>query len=529
MQIHKSHWPLLIVAAVLLVVVAVQFLLSLKQHNGHFVYALDDPYIHMAIARNFARYGVWGVTRYEFSSSTSSLLWTLILSPIYLFTSSVYVPLVLNILCAIAALAVAHSFLSRSGLDNSSTLMLLLAVALLTPLPSLIFSGMEHTAHVVSSLGLTFVSATVIVDDRPNKTNRRVLFLLAALVPLIRYEGLFLVAIIAVLLASRRHFATAVIVVLMAIVPLGLYGLISWMHGSFVLPNSVLLKGSLPSAGLIPFFENAARAFLAAPHLLFLWLLGIWLLLVARSSRINRALLLIFVLTTTLHILFARVGWFFRYEAYLVAIGILVDGVALLELISLRKKEATASRRLLPLAVAVLLAFVSSFLLLTRASRAIRETIPAMSNVYEQHYQMATFLREYYQGVAVAANDIGAINFMADIRCLDLLGLGSAEVTRAKLMGQYNTGRIRQLAQVHQVKIALIYTGWYDNEGGVPPQWIKVGEWNIRDCVVCGAPVVSFYAVDQSEADKLKRNLREFSGRLPAKVIQAGPYFDSND
>jgi hypothetical protein len=249
-------------------------------------------------------------------------------------------------------------------------------------------------------------------------------------------------------------------------------------------------------------------------------------LLVATSSKRNRTLLLIFVLTTALHILFARVGWFFRYEAYLVATGILVDGIALLEWISLRNKETTR-RQLLPVLIAVVVAVGSVFFLVIRASQAIRETIPAMSNVYEQHYQMATFLRDYYPGVAVAANDIGAINFMADIRCLDLLGLGSADVTRAKLMAQYNTARIQQLAEDREVKIALIYSGWFNNEGGVPAQWTKVGEWNIHQCVVCGAPVVSFYAVDPLEADKLKRNLREFSARLPANVVEAGPYLDA--
>jgi hypothetical protein len=533
MQIKKPHWPLLIVAAILLAIIALQLALSLRQNERHFVYALDDPYIHMAIARNFARNGVWGVTRYEFSSSTSSLLWTLILSAFYFFTSSAYVPLILNIACGLGALVVAHIFLQQSELGNFTRLMLLLALALLTPLTPLIFSGMEHTAQIISTLALTYISASVIADDQFtfSKTSTRVLLLLAAVVPLVRYEGLFLVGVVAAFLILRRRYTTAALILVLAVVPLSLYGLYSWMHGSFFFPNPVLLKGSIPRAGVLPSFENAGRAFLSAPHLLFLWLLAIWLFLAGRTEksfwRRDSVLLLIFILTTTLHILFARVGWFFRYEAYLVAMGIMIDGAALIEFVSRRRKEATG--KLLPAAVAVLLAVVSATFLVIRGTKAINETVPAMKNIYEQHYQMATFLREYYQGVAVAANDIGAINFYADIRCVDLLGLGSAEVTRAKLAGQYNTARIDQLAQAHQVKIALIYSGWFDNEGGVPPRWIKVGEWNIKNCVVCGAPVVSFYGLDPVEAEKLKRNLREFSRRLPKGVVQSGPYYDSNE
>ena len=524
MQLKKSHWPLVIVAAVVLLIIAVQLALSLKRNQGHFVYALDDAYIHMAIARNLARYGVWGVTRYEFSSSTSSLLWTLILAAIYLFTSSPYVPLILNIICAIVAVVLADYVLRQSAMGTLRRLMLLLAFALLTPVVPLVFSGMEHTAHVISALGLAYFSAAFIAGDRPKKNYAGIVIFLAALTPLIRYEGLFLVAVVAALLAWKRRYATASLVVIVAVVPLALYGLFSWKHGSFLLPNPVLLKGSIPRSGVFPFLENAARVVLAAPHLLSLWLLAVFLLIAGRVDQRSRILLVIFALTAAIHILFARVGWFFRYEAYLIALGILVDGAALLEWIERRKRETV-----LPIVLVVLLAFVSAVFLLFRANKAITETVPAMQNIYEQHYQMATFLREHYQGASVAANDIGAINYFADIRCLDLLGLGSDEVTKAKLMGQYDSSRIDQLAQSHQVKIAMIYSGWYEKEGGVPPRWIKVGEWNIHDCVVCGAPVVSFFAVEPAEAEKLKRNLREFSGRLPSTIDQAGPYIDSNE
>jgi hypothetical protein len=168
----------------------------------------------------------------------------------------------------------------------------------------------------------------------------------------------------------------------------------------------------------------------------------------------------------------------------------------------------------------IVLLFAAGATLLVRASKALSSTVQATKNIYEQQYQMALFLRSYYSGAAVAANDVGAINFFADIRCLDLVGLGTAEVTRAKIHGSYNTRTIADLAQTHQARIAVVYANWFDNEGGIPGQWIKAGQWTIPDCVVCGNPVVSFYAIEHSEAEALRQNLENFSRHLPGDVAQ---------
>ena len=67
------------------------------------MYALDDAYIHMAVARSLARHGVWGVTPYAFTSSTSSLAWPLLLALADLVVGvRAATPLVLNLAFAVA-------------------------------------------------------------------------------------------------------------------------------------------------------------------------------------------------------------------------------------------------------------------------------------------------------------------------------------------------------------------------------------------------------------------------------------------
>jgi len=76
----SQHWPLYAAVSIFLLTVAAVLGVSISQNQGHLVYALDDPYIGMATARNFAQYGVWGATRYGFTSCSSPPLWTLLLS-----------------------------------------------------------------------------------------------------------------------------------------------------------------------------------------------------------------------------------------------------------------------------------------------------------------------------------------------------------------------------------------------------------------------------------------------------------------
>ncbi len=66
--------------------------------NGEFCYALDDSFIMMALAKNLAFHGVWGLTPYEFSSTASSPLFTIILALFFkVFGKNIFMPLIINV------------------------------------------------------------------------------------------------------------------------------------------------------------------------------------------------------------------------------------------------------------------------------------------------------------------------------------------------------------------------------------------------------------------------------------------------
>ena len=101
---HSQHCSWLGVSLLLLIVVAVRLQLLMAGTGGVLVYALDDAYIHLAMARNFAEHGSWGINPDGFANTTSSLLWTLLLSLGPRMGLEVCTPLVVGVLSGVAPL-----------------------------------------------------------------------------------------------------------------------------------------------------------------------------------------------------------------------------------------------------------------------------------------------------------------------------------------------------------------------------------------------------------------------------------------
>jgi len=488
---------------------------SLGAGGGTLVYALDDAYIHMAMARNLSEHGVFGVTRYGFTSSSSSPLWTLLLAAAFAAVGARdWLPLALDAVSAVALLWAADRVLAVYPVRPAPRLLALLAVILLMPVAPLLMVGQEHLLH--AALTLAFAAWVTSPSPRPG------LVVLAPLVTALRYEGLFLVLVGCVLLAARRRPALAVASGFAGLLPPALYALVSVSHGWYALPNPVILKGALGEGaagwqrlGLVPFLGGWS-VLARTPHLLAPAAVAAIVLLARWRSASSRegSLLLLFLATTMLHLQYAKTGWFYRYEAYLVALGVLAVTVALAGL------GERVRPRWLPAALLSAAALVAA----VRGVRAHVETPGAVGNIYEQQVQMGRFLARFYSGQAVAANDVGAVDYLADLRMLDLWGLASLDVAEAKLAGRLTTPWIASVARERGVRVAVIYERWLDAAGGVPAEWVRAGRWRVARNVVLGDRTVAFYALDPAEAGPLAEHLRAFGPELPAGVSQLGPY-----
>ena len=249
-KILIKHWPLFASVVILCVTMGVLSTLLILRENGHLVFALDDPYIQMAMAKNFALHGVWGITRFGFTSASSSPLWTLLIAVTYLLAGvSETSPFYLSLLCAALVLWAAYSVLRWYKVSPKLTFCALLVLIFFTPLPTLICIGSEHPLHAALTILLTFSAARLLSDESPAVARRDLIVLLALspVLTVVRYEGMFLILVISALFFLRGRWRTGLAVGVAGFSSVLLYGAIGLAEGLVVASQLDSLEGQFPA------------------------------------------------------------------------------------------------------------------------------------------------------------------------------------------------------------------------------------------------------------------------------------------
>jgi hypothetical protein len=509
------HSPALIGLAIYAATTFAVLLVGARLSGGHLIYPLDDVYIHMAVAKNFATHGVWGVSPYEFSSATSSPLYILLLASVFKITGpNEWAALALSWTFGAGAVLVAAR-LMKDYLTAGWRTAAVVGFILLTPVYGLGVLGMEHSPQLLFTLLFLRQLAR---DDG----DIGLLGLLAALMVGVRYEGVLVAAAATLYLLLRRRFRAAAMVVGCAWLPAAIYAWFSLRHGAGWLPNSVALKGvTVGGLGLLGQLSAVADRTWSnverAPYLVFL---AVVLLAMAWHLRRGASALTGWLFVTAvaigLHLLTADVGWAFRYDAYLVGTGLVVASCGWGILWRSRKQLPLASDAVSLLVLAILI---------YRAGLAAILLPQFPSAIYKQQWQIAQFLRSYPPGVAVAANDVGAINFVNDVHCLDLVGLSSASVYQARRSHTYTTGFLESEAATRRLELAVVYDSWFTGGAGLnahgpelPRSWIRVRRWTVPRMLQLGDRTVSFYAMSPAGAAALDEKLSAFEPNLPLDI-----------
>lgn len=500
----------------LLLLVLIELAAILALNSGKFVYTLDDPYIHLALAENLLQ-GHYGINPGELSAPSSSILWPFLLAPFTALPFGELAPLLLNLLSALFSVFFIWKILDHAiaadNLEHKHKLLFFLTIFLIlgVNLVGLVFLGMEHTLQVLLVLMMVYY----LIHEAETGSVSPWLGVAVLGAPLIRYENLAVSLAALIYLLLRRRFKLAFGLGAVLVFLLGGFAWFLVSMGFSPFPTSVIAKstaiahpGLLQSAigNLFASLQNARGGLLAVG-----WLALIGYSLFPNHNPARRQLAFVLSLAVFLHLCFGNYGWYFRYEIYIWAVALL--GLIYLGKDSLARWLDGANGRANTYRV-VGLAWLA--LLVTCLNYVVSlGTIPiAANNIYEQHYQMHRFVTEFYPH-SVAVNDIGYVTYQNDQMVLDLYGLANPEALQHRLSDP-DPAWMDELAAARGVELAMVYDTWI---AARPPGWIKLGELHLsKPKITPSSAVVSFYALNSSAAGEIKPLLEAFVPTLPPGV-----------
>ncbi len=504
-------WALLPALIFTILVLSITLHLALKRTDGRYICPMDDPYIHLSVAKNVALDGSWGLENRVFSYCSSSIAFPLLIS-LAMKIAGIHetIPLVLNMITGVITLVIFLLIFRRIGLSWSMASIVLTALTMMIPLPVMIYICMEHVLQILAIVCLLFFSARYISNEPKalEFTNPWLLYALGFSAVMTRFESLFVVVIICLFLILTKYLEKAFLLLFFSTSPIFLMGIYSLSKGHHFLPTTLLIKSHLPGFSYCEIQLWLIETFIIFrnnPHLTICMILLLLFTLICNQHTGNARHLavitnIIAVLTFMIHLLIARTGWYVRYEAYLIALFFLAGSLSFQYGLRDFFVTGTLGRRILLLTILL----SPTVPLFHRTFDAIKVGPIAAENIYQQAYQVGHFLNTYYSGCNIAGHDIGTITYYADVGLLDLLGLSNVEYYDLKIWKRNKSNVIRELAQKHQTQIAICYDNWFD----LPREWIKIGEWSLEhEAITSGEKVISFYAVQPRDIKKLQQSL----------------------
>ena len=511
---------------------------------GEPVYAMDDVYIHMALAKNLAAHGVYGVTPFEATHASSSPLWVLLLAAGFAVLGPwIWWPGLLAGLSALAVLAVADRCLRQQTVAigppaaQSARAGVLCLIVLGASLPPLTLQGMEHPLHAAVTLLAAMLGADAIAGRQRNGRRDLLLVLLCLALPVLRYESLWLTGLLAAGLAWRGRYRLAAALAVASALSICMVGFWAMSRGLTFLPAPILAKSVGPLLLSDDGLVRMAARFTWHPlmrigrvPLLSVLFIAALVFVVARLWRHRLAALddartvmaALFLAGTWIHATFATFGWGSRYEAYLIVLGLAAMGAVAIDLAG-RLDGASREPRL----AALLAGFAAALTIYTSFGRALetwRNAQYAAVEVLNRDIHVGRFLAAAYPRQPVLAMNIGAVVWEGEPRLLDALALGSPEVLRMFLAGKLDPAALDALARQRQVRVLAVFDEWFEAWTGGTPPWVPVAQIDASN--ERRQLRLTLYALEKSDGAELAAKLRTVhpSGAFTVRLETLPPF-----
>lgn len=501
-------------------VTALVTVLALVANHGVMTYALDDPFIHLTMARNLAHAGTYGVVPGMYESASSSPGWVALLAVLLKVVpdaGAVWLPLALNLVAAAGVLILVLRAQSTLFILSPAPLrgVAYVALPLALFLPALVLIGMEHTLHVLLVLALLLLLDRAL-RRRLTEPELAAVALISLLAGAVRYETLFVAAGAVIALVAVRPDAVElhrfsvrvrrpelIALLLPPVAVTVVLGAINLAHGQYFLPNSLVAKTGLASgtgpAVLVPDATSVFLNFIDDLQFAALVVVGLSYLALRRLRGATSGLWLAWVIAAALQLAYARSGWYERYQAYLVVSG---------TVLALRSVVEAGRHRAWVAGWCVALVGV-----LPASKFGLEAHLPVASHqIYQEQYEMARFLAGAYAGQTVFVNDIGEVSWQHRGGIDDLWALGSSRILHAYVTREMGSSFVAQLATRDGVRVAAVFP---ELRWCLPDGWTRVATWSPPDT---GPPdngkSVEFYAAPGDSVVRLRRALQAFASSM---------------
>lgn len=494
----------------------------LNATSGEFTYGLDDPYIHLSMAKNLALHGVWGISEQNATSSSSSPLWTLILALVFkIFGTNDLVPLYANIFLSIVLILQLFKLLSKFSLSPIKIVIWANIVIYGAYIPRVVFMGMEHILHVVLIVYLVMRFCELLQDEKKLGLS---FFVAVFLMSAARYESMIIIGILILTLIYFKYYKYAILTLISGILPVLIMGIVSLSMGGWLLPNSVLLRRTVfefrwvfPLTLMHNFYSSLETRY--EYPIIFTLIFSMFLFIDPKGHRKYLSFLSLAGLSLGTAIIHSMIGYivlrYFFYISVMMMVTLAIGYLLIFEDKLLKFEKSFNQLETLKFIIALFLGVG----LIWNGVMHTRRAALASKNIYEQQIQTAKFFDEYYPHRGVALNDIGAVSFYSRARIIDVAGLANNKIASLINENELNSISLKEALFAEDTKIIALPKVVLQFFSIDSLKWKQAGIWKIQKNVVSASDEVHFFGINDAEAELLRENLIKFNPRLPKDVI----------
>jgi hypothetical protein len=510
--VYQRNRPALAVCVVLVLATAATAVLMAEQTPGQFLYACDDFYINFGEARRL----VDGTTYDEFPSTSTCAGWVLGMAGlIKLFGTDVTLILVgvINVAAGLVATWTLYRCL-RPPFSEELTFFVLVLFAWAAGLVPMALIGMEHQLHICF---MVLCAASLYRALEGERGTLLPVWVLAG--ALCRMETCFIAASAAAVLVVCRRYWLAALVVAAGALPVVAQGLWQLHQGHAFFSNPILIKTALNANGNplgVPGIPRDTSTMLVASAILTFVLIALCFWRREIGARGTPLLLIaFFVIVATAHQILGQNHWLGRYQAYVVALGVVCVGIVLASLGRELPEAWLRSRVTLVVGVAG----VAVLMWGTAERVVVWQQLPHVaSEVYLQMFQSARLARSADAGEPVILHDVGCTLFYTDAPVIDLVGLTCWDLARVRSAWTLTPEQIDELAKEKGAKMAVLYPAWFGAQ--IPGSWVPIGDWFTPPTYYASAVWIRVYATDRRWKPTVEQRWAGFAASLPAGVVR---------